>query len=240
MKLFFSKAFILLFSVFALVSCMGSDDEDEDVTYSSWGVAYEIEEMDYDYKVLLDNGTVLIPESETSDFDVETMDRVKVYFQLKPGFDVGLDSINVNVDYMFIFDIKDIVRQDTIEGSELLGTDPIAVYDATVWQSNNLLNIPYAVDVSTGYDKIHSVDLVYFPDSVATEDGGVYMELRHNANNDAEDMVIDGFYSFDMESIAPFQNVSDSVPYTIIINPGAFSTAVSRLEGYYYAPSLLN
>ena len=223
---------LLLLSALLLASC--SDDDEQEYTYSAWGIVYEVDGMPYDYKILLDDQTILIPETEEIEYDFSEMDRVKVYFQLKPGFSVGDDSLNVNVEYVFVYSIKDIVTQDSAVGIDTLGTDPIAVYNGYVWQSNNLLNIPYSIDVSNTYAKTHSVNLVYFPDSVATENDGVYLELRHNANNDVEDMVADGFFSFDMESIPPFQNAIDSIPYTIIINPGAFSSAVSRFEGYYY------
>lgn len=231
MKSLFSKLLILTFSLLVLVSC--TDDEETATTFTSWGIVYDVEGMDYDYKVILDDQTVLIPETSEVDIDLVEMDRVKVYFQFKDESTMGDDSINVNVEYVLVYSIKDVVKQSSPVGIDSLGTDAIAVYDGNVWQSNNLLNIPFAIDVSYDYAKVHSVNLVYFPDSLSTELGGVYMELRHNANNDEEDMVVDGFYSFDMESIEPFQNVVDSIPYTIVINPGAFNGAAERFEGYY-------
>lgn len=223
-------------SLLTLVSCIKEDEEDP--IYSSWGIVYEVEGMDYDYKVLLDDSTFLIPETADVDYDVEEMDRVKVYFQFKSEYVSGDEVFNANVVHMLVYSIKDIATQSGVV--DTLGFDPIAVYDGSVWQSNNLLNVPFAIDVSYTYAKVHDVNLVYFPDSIGTDPDGVYLELRHNANNDAEDMVVDAFYSFDMESIAPFQNVVDSVPYTIIINSGAFSGAVERFEGHFYNPDLLN
>lgn len=217
------------------VSCV---DEEESNSLWYWGIVQEADGGIYDYKVLLDDQTILIPETSDVSYTGANDDRVKVYFEMKPGFSEGDDSIHVNVSYILVYDIKDILIDD---GDGNFGSDPIGVIADQVYQSNNLLNVPHSLEVD--YDQLvrptHSVNLVYFPDSNATDPNGVYLELRHDANGDAPDMVLDGFFhSFNMESIIPFQNIKDSVPYTIVINSEGFKDAASVIEGCYYKPTL--
>lgn len=223
---------VVFLSVLSLLSSCMRDEENNTVSF--WGIVEVVEGESYDYKVLLDDGVVLIPETSDASYTGRNGDRVKVYFELKPGFIEGDKIIHVNVNYILVYDIKSV--KTFTEGSDF-GNDPIGVIEKQVWQSNNLLNINFAIDVGYDYVKAHNVNLVYYPDSSATVKGGVFLQLHHNANNDADEMVVDDFLSFDMESIKPFLNAQDSVPYTIVINKGAFTGAVSRLEGYYYNPN---
>lgn len=217
-----------------MVSCL-DDDNDSETVYSSWGVTQVVGDGEFDYKIVLDDKTILIPVSTDGDYEAEEMDRVKVYFELMPGFEVGEDSLEVNITNLYVYSIKDIVTKVSSD-TTVYGSDPIAVYNGTVWQSNNLLNVPYVFDYNYYYPKIHTVNLVYYPDSLTAVDGGVYLELRHNANGDGASNVYSGFCSFNMTTVPAFANVVDSVPYTIHINSGSFSNAADIFTGYYYKP----
>lgn len=237
MKSLFIKITGLVLIMFALSSCFDMDNEEYRSQYSSWGVVTDVESSSYEFKALLDGGMTLIAETVDVSYDADTMDRVRIFFYLNDESELGDDSIYVEVFALVVSSIKDVVTYSCSDSLSVdtFGIDPICVNDETVWQSNNLLNIPFAIDMSYNYDVEHSINLVYFPDSVYDDNGTVYLELRHDANDDSEEMVVDGFYSFDMESISPFENISDSVPYVIVINNDGFSSGLSELEGYFYA-----
>lgn len=216
-------------------SCL-SDDEQREI-YKYWGVVSEVQGESYDYKIILDDDVILIPETSEVSYSGNENDRVFVYFEIQPDFVLGADSLHVNVVNIYSYDIKDVI---TISGSipDSLGTDPLAIYSNNVWQSNDLLNMIYYYDTDAGVDRTHIINLVYFPDSAATDSMGVYLEMRHKSGNAAATDVLKKFDFFDLTSIVPFADAVDSVPYTLVVNPGTFGDAVNKLEGYYYKPGL--
>ncbi len=231
-KFFVLGACILL----GFVSCLG--DEDNVQKYSAWGIGQEVTGMSYDFKVLLDGGATFIPTNTASnDFDISTGDRLRIFFDVDAGIDIdALDVVSGSLQYIVKYTRKEVLEiSDTVPDS--LGNDPLGIYASnSIWQTESLLTIPFTIDVGNYSTTLHSIDLVYFPDSMATLSNGIYLELRHNAEGDGDDQVVSQYACFDMETIEPFQNVTDSVPYTIVINNNGFASSESRIEGWYKAP----
>lgn len=225
----------LLFSLIALAvlftSCM---DDDEGVkSYVAWGVSYENADAILGYEVLLGDSTVVRPVS--SDFAYEPDGRELMYlkFQLEDGVDISDEELDVHVETWTSYPVNEAIICDS-SSLDTLGVDPIGVN--TFFQIGETLNFPFSIFVS--YSITHDIDLVYYPDSVGVN-GEVYLELRHNANDDSNDVIATGCYSCDMMTVESFQSVEDSIPFVVVINPGKFSNATDSISGYYYASKYL-
>lgn len=232
MKTFIKSVVALIVLGMAVVGC--AEDVEYTQTYGAWGVTTVEGNGVLDYYFLTDDSTKLIPIDAEDLYEAEDDDRVYVTFSTEDD-QLGQDEMEISVISVSVLQTKDLL---TVYGepSDTLGSASVQVSDGAVWQSNNLLNMIYTIDVSG--NKVHSLNLVYFPDSSIVVDGRVYLELRHNDNDDIASYQYNGYIGFDMESIAPFQNIgiNDSVPYTLIINSTGWSDAVSRFEGYFYSP----
>ncbi len=226
------KKSILLLLIASLFAACNNDDTP--ATYRSWGLTETTGDGNLDYVINLDIGKILKPTATDANYEAKDNDRIIVDYQLTDGSQKEDSVLNVKIVNIQRFAIKNPITQTGVEGLDTLGTDPIAAYADGIWQFRHLLNVPFRCDVSYSSSKKHSFNLVYFPDSIATEADGVYLELRHNANDDAQDYSIDGFLCFDMESVEPFANVEDSVPYTIVVNGSSFNPSVSKIEGWYH------
>ena len=215
-----------------VVGC--AEDVEYTQTYGAWGVTTVEGSGVLDYYILTDDSTKLVPIDTEDLYAAEDNDRVYVSFSTKDD-QLGQDEMEITVVGVSVLETKDLL---TVSGepADSLGSASVQVSDGAVWQSNNLLNMFYTIDVSG--NKVHSLNLVYFPDSFATVDGGVYLELRHNDNDDFASYQYTGYIGFDMASIAPFQNIgiNDSVPYTLVINSTGWTDAVAQFEGYFYSP----
>lgn len=231
-----NKIIALLLFCLALFSC--KEDTEYKTVYSAWGVVQLSETESLGYTVMLDDSILLIPNESSVDYVPSASDRMNISFTIADGYEIGDNPIGVDVEYVSYSTIKDLVVATDSLALDTLGNDPIGILDGSVRQSGYLMDVFFYLDYS-GLKK-HTVNLVYFPDSTATTDGGVYLEFRHNANNDNSSQTLQFLNCYDLTTIEPFQNVEDSVPYTIVVNGGYFSGAIARFEGFFYNPKYLD
>ncbi len=224
------KKSILFLLIASLLAACNTDDTP--MTYRSWGLTEVSNEGSLGYVINLDKGQILKPTAIDVTYEAKDRDRLLLDYQLSNGSGTKDSILHAKIVNMQRFAIKNPITQAGINGLDTLGTDPIAAYG--IWQAEDLLNLYFRCDASYSAGKKHSFNLVYFPDSIATEADGLYLELRHNANNDAQDRTVEGYLCFDMASVEPFANVKDSVPYTIVVNGNSFNPSVSKIEGWYH------
>ena len=235
---------LLMFGVVTLSSCL--NNKEEVATYKYWGVVKVDKSLDLGYKLLLDNDQVVVPVSSDYKYEAKNRDRKLFFFEMADGSTVKDSIIYAKMKFADKFLISDLVTQASTAGMDTLGTDGVAVFNGSVWHAKNLLNVPFIYEKAASFPKKHSFNLVYFPDSLYQPDPknnpelvGVYMELRHNANKDKDDVKCEGYKCFDLNSISRFANVQDSIPYIIKINSGGFDGAVSAFTGWYHKPDVI-
>jgi len=226
---------LLLISALVLVSCL--DEEEVNPSFVAYGLVISpYAEGELDYAIALDNGQFVLPYMDLSDspYEVEDNERILVYLEYDSYNSYYSDTTDVKIlDHVTIPGYDILTYTDSI-GADTLGNDPIAVANGSIYLTKNYLNIIYSYN--EGYTpKSHSINLVYYPDST-DEDGRILLKLHHNANNDLEQEYYSGFKVFDLNSVAPFAEVSDSLLYRIDVNAGDYdpSYAADYFLGVYY------
>ncbi len=232
------KILVLVVSVVTLSSCLNKGD-DTPPLYQYWGVVKIDKSLDLGYKLLLDNKQEVIPVVSDYKYAEKERDRMCVYFNLEEGSTKDDSTMYATMRFADLYSIQNVIRQADTIGLDTLGVDPLGVINGSIWVTNNLMNVAAFFDGAKSQGKKHTFNLVYFPDSVATEEGGVYMELRHNANEDRNEATYNVYKCFDLNSIDVFKNEADSIPYTIKVNAGKFDGAANTFEGMYYKPDVI-
>ncbi|MCY1720097.1 NigD-like protein [Prolixibacteraceae bacterium Z1-6] len=151
------------------------------------------------YLIFMDSKDVLVPTASNQpgwQEEYESGDRVLVNYTILeedatssiPRYYVKVNRIE-NVLMKGIMDI-------TTENEDSIGNDPIIVQD--YWVADSLLSFKLKY---WGYDRIHFLNLVKQPGDITEEDQPIQLELRHNANQDAESVPYSAFVSFSLNSL---------------------------------------
>ena len=192
---------ILIGFLFVLGGCLDDGDYSLGDIYVGFGILEDAET----YKIVLDDGEILIPVAFNYTWDAndsrdgfQNGDRVLVNFtilddNMNEGGDVTTYQVRINsLKEILMKGILDI----TPENEDSIGSDPIIVKD--VWITNNLLNFKFKY---WGQSQIHFINLVKQPGSLAADDQPFELELRHNANNDEESIPYTSFVSFKLDTL---------------------------------------
>lgn len=177
----------------------GCDLDDDEYSLNDAWVGYGLVQKDADAglsQIVMDDNEILFPVS--TDYwwhQVKDNDRVLVNFSI-----IG-NKNNENHDehyYVKINSLRKILYKGildiTPEMEDSIGNDPIDVKDK--WIKNNLLNFELRY---RGGSKIHFINLVKQPGAITTEP--VILELRHNNNDDPDNIPMLAVVTFDLSSL---------------------------------------
>ena len=177
----------------------GCDLDDDEYSLNDAWVGYGLVQKDADAglsQIVMDDNEILFPVS--TDYwwhQVKDNDRVLVNFSI-----IG-NKNNENHDehyYVKINSLRKIlykgILEITPEMEDSIGNDPIDVKDK--WIKNNLLNFELRY---RGGSKIHFINLVKQPGAITTEP--VILELRHNNNDDPDNIPMLAVVTFDLSSL---------------------------------------
>lgn len=193
---------ILVGVLFVLASCSNDDGYSLGNFWIGFGI---VEDVD-DYKIVLDDGEVLYavafneydPNYPGNDDKIETGDRVFLNFtilgdKIDEAGEVVAYNVKINrAKKVLTKGILDI----TEENQDSIGNDPIIVKDC--WMANDLLNFELKY---YGRYQIHYINLVKEPGDLTAEYQSFELELRHNANEDSEDIPYTAYVSFKLDSL---------------------------------------
>lgn len=199
---------ILVGFLFVFAGC--SDDDDAYSLGKFWIGFGMIEETSGSYKIIMDNDDVLIPVAyEHMHIDLEQIfyddhqqahdgERVLVNYTI---LDDKTDSEGeITAYYVKINSIKNVLMKDimdiTPDNADSIGNDPVIVDE--VWLTDSLLNFRIKY---WGRNEIHFINLVKQPGELTEDDQPIGLELRHNSNNDTEDIPFAAYVSFKLNEI---------------------------------------
>lgn len=213
-------AIVLFCGTLLLSSC---DVDDAPIRYTTYGIAYPVDNESYTFKIKTDNGLVLIPAS--NNYRVDTISRVYGIFSFVNEADIQNDSAEVKFNYLESILYKQITSEDANLENSL-----IYVRENYIWQSeyNDVLNIRF--EFNGGGEK-HLVNL-YYNETKSNQDT-VLLEFRHNDNNDPHEARLEGLVCFDLKSLDDFITVTDSIVYKITFNKGTTASFIDEWHGVY-------
>ncbi len=186
-------------SVFGfLTSCDWDDDEySNSNVWVGFGLVHE-DSVAKVYTIVMDDGEILFPEDTTCIAnDFKNNDRVLTNFLIQ-----GTKE-NVNQEEQYYVDILSIrkilfkgILDITPENEDSIGNDPIKVRN--YWIKNDMLNFELQY---RGGNKVHYINMVKQPGELNADSGPVLLELRHNTNDDNEQIPLAAIVTFDISSL---------------------------------------
>jgi hypothetical protein len=202
------KIILGLFVGFLFVFAGCNDDEGYSLD-NAW-IGFGVVENTDDYKIILDDGEVLYPVAfggyvpwNVNDYSggsrkIEAGDRLLLNFTILD--DKLNDSGEIIAYYVRINSAKSVLTKGildiTEENKDSIGNDPIIVQET--WMANGLLNFQLKY---YGRNMTHFINLVKQPGELTAENQPFELELRHNKNEDAEDVPYTAFVSFHLDSL---------------------------------------
>lgn len=180
-------------------SCLDDDNDDWPLNsiYTTIGEVVKVDEAVYyidsdkDNKLYIQNTDIL------NTFKIEDGDRVYAEFVFLDKSSVQ-EGTEIKVGYIYKVLTKD-VKHLTAENQYEIGDDNIDV--TNIWQSGEYLNLLYSF--YTDSKTVHYLNMVTVDNPKKTEDGYLYLEFRHNANYDFNQVngLYNGLVSFDVDDI---------------------------------------
>ena len=198
---------ILAGILFVFTGCL--NDEDGYSLSDVW-VGFGIVQDTVSYKIVLDDGEVLIPvafggyghhyENNYSGKQnhIKAGDRVLVNFTI---LDDKVDNAGeIEAYYVKVNSAREILMKGildiTAENQDSIGNDLIIVKE--YWVTNNLLNMELKY---WGQNEIHFINLVKKPGTLTAAGQPFELELRHNSNDDTESIPYTALVSFKLDSL---------------------------------------
>ncbi len=204
------KKVIFLILVGFLFVFTGCIDDDEGYSLNDVWIGFGIVEDTVTYKIVLDDGEVLIPVAfggygyhyENSyagnPKEIKAGDRVLVNFTILD--DKVDDSGEIEAYYVKVNSVREILMKGildiTTENQDSIGNDPIIVEEH--WVTNNLLNLQLKY---WGREEIHFINLVKKPGVLTAASQPFELEIRHNSNEDDESIPYTALVSFELDSL---------------------------------------
>jgi hypothetical protein len=199
---------VLIGVLIILSSCSDNDGYSLDYQWIGFGVLEDVDGSDK--KIIMDNGDLLIPVAYAHNHGnldqiyndhhekIENGERVFINYTIIG--DEQDDSGEIELYYVRINSIRDILTKDVLditpENEDSIGGDPIIV--EKVWMSDDFLNFKVKY---RGYRQTHFINLVKQPGDLMPEDQPFALELRHNANDDDEEINYVAYVSFRLGEI---------------------------------------
>lgn len=188
---------LLLLPIFIIVFTSCSKDEGE-----SYYVAVGIINITPDSTIIeSDLGPRMLVSNNNIDEDIKDGDRVVAYFTLIEDEEpAGIDYI-IDIYYLEEIIVKDIVVYDSTT-TDTLGNDELGINGISVVK--DFLDVSFSF---LGGRSKHYINLARPEGELRTDT--IYLELRHEDNNDPGVEFLDAFVSFDLTSLQ--NEVADSV-----------------------------
>ena len=204
------KVVLYLMMGFMISFLSGCDLDDDGYSLNNAWIGYGlVQKGSGEYKIVMDDDEVLFPVS--NDYwwhEVEDNDRVLVNFTIVGNKD------NENHDefyYVTINSLRKILYKGILDITpaieDSIGNDPIHVKDK--WVKKGMLNFELRY---RGGSEIHFINLVKQPGAITEEP--VILELRHNNNNDEEEIPLSAMVTFDLSALKV--QGKDSVLFKVI------------------------
>lgn len=203
-KLVFGILAVLLFVM------AGCNNDDDGYSLGDVWIGFGIVEDTDSYKIVLDDGEVLLPvaygghnpwydqEYSGTHHEIEAGDRVMVNFTILD--DKLNDAGEITAYYVRVNSAKKILTKGILDLTEAnkdsIGNDPIIVKEC--WMANDLLNFQLKY---YGRYETHYINLVKKPGELTAQDQPFLLELKHNNNDDLEDIPYTAFVSFKLDSL---------------------------------------
>lgn len=216
---------VLIGFIIVFTGCIDDDGYSLSKMWVGFGVVQETGSDPAQYKFIMDNDDVLIPVASNYSYPwnnygednpnsfFENGDRVLINYTVL-GDDANDDG-EITEYFIKINSVKKILMKGildiTPENQDSIGNDPVIVTDC--WMTDSLLNFKIKY---WGLNEIHFINLVKQP-GVLTEAGQpIELELRHNKNEDSEDIPFVAYVSFQLSNleIAGLDSVQFSVTST--------------------------
>jgi hypothetical protein len=195
MKLF--RIFYLLVT-FSLLHAACSKDESPEY----FNVLGTINKTNDSIFVISDKDERLLVNNASELTQVKDSARIIAYFTMSDK------EVPSGVDYVIdIYYYTDVLLKPLVvltdEIADSIGNDPLEVTE--IWVSKDYLNLGFQYYGSSS-GKIHYINLIRFPGEIAPDT--VELEIRHNANEDYQTYLLNGFVNFDLRAL---KNEGDSV-----------------------------
>jgi hypothetical protein len=191
----FGFYYLIVLSSLIFIAC----DKDEDPQYFT--VVGTVSKTVDSTIIVTDTDERLLVNNSGSAGSLDNDDRVIIYFTV---LDVTLPQ---GIDYVVdLYDVTKVLYKPVIELTneiaDSIGNDPLVVRD--IWIAKKYLNMNFSY---YGNNMTHYVNLTRTPGTITNDT--IDLEVRHNANDDQQAYTINGFVSFDIESLQ--QEALDSV-----------------------------
>jgi hypothetical protein len=196
------KQFAFLILIASLTVILNSCDfNEDDYSLSNSWIGFGLIQKDSDdesFTILLDDGEILFPATSTEYWDdLKNNERVLTNFTI---LDEKENTDSIEQYYVRINMLRKILYKGildiTPEIEDSIGNDPIKVRKH--WISNHMLNFELQY---RGGTKTHLINLVKQPGVINPDDGPVVLELRHNNNNDIDDIQLAAMVTFDLSTL---------------------------------------
>lgn len=222
----------------ALTSCNNNDSEPVYYYYKSLATVSNPDESAF-FNFTTDKGTEMkVGQTYFRGYRPKTDQRIIAYYDL-----LEKAPANASYDYLVsLFDVYEVLTKDVVvitadNESELtqIGNDPYAAVN--MWVSNNWLNVRFNL---WAYNRAHFINLIEDTRTTYT-DGKLHLQLRQNANGDADVRLMWGMASF---NLAPFKEAGKTeIPIVVSVNLNGQSQPVEYELTYKFddpAPDNLN
>ena len=177
---------LVLFSLI-FIGCMKDDSVEY---YTALGTV----DKDNDSTIIVtDDDERLLVNNAGSLSEVNSNERIIAYFSMSD------QTLPTGIDYVVdIFNFSKVlfkpVIELTTEIADSIGVDPLEV--SRIWLVKDYLNLEFKY---YGFDKIHYINLTRAPGEISTDT--IELEIKHNDNGDGSSYKLNGFVSFDLESL---------------------------------------
>ncbi|MDR0371226.1 MAG: NigD-like protein [Prevotellaceae bacterium] len=157
--------------------------------------------------------------------------RPKDSTRILANYTILADVKNASYDYdVKLNEVYEVLTKPifniTPEIEDSIGNDPVGVRQ--MWTGCDYLNVEF---VYYGAYRTHFINLV--PAEVAEvknpEAGHVYLEFRHNANNDSPRMLYGGYVSFELASLKKHAE-TDKLMLHVFVKESDYNTKEYKLE----------
>ena len=216
---------IFIVLMFAFTGC----NDDDGYSLGKYWIGFGIVDSIDEYKIIMDGGEVLYVvnfNGYPSDEKIETGDRVFVNFTIlgdKTDEEGEVIAYNVSLNSAKKVLTKGIL-DITEENQDSIGNDPIVVKEW--WIANDMLNFQLKY---YGRYQMHYINLVKQPGEFDPEKQPFELELRHNANDDSEDIPYTALVSFKLDTLQ-IEGL-DSVSFKVISFD--YDNEMYEFEGVY-------
>ena len=162
------------------------------------------------FKIVMDNDDVLIPVTSGyyhpwfNDEEDDHGKSLSVGGRLLVNYTILGDDVNdegeIEAYFVQLNSMKKILMKGildiTAENQDSIGNDPVIVQDSWITDSLLTFKIKY-----WGQEKIHFINLVKNPGTLTAASQPIELELRHNDNNDEENIPFAAYVSFKLNEL---------------------------------------